>query len=85
MGILEGREEAASSSTSRTIPRQKEDDTMAVEEMLAEETVTDVIMDDVSSQAGIDRMVLSITADEEVSKRIMKTWHDIEKKKRSRK
>ena len=30
-------------------------------------------------------MLLSITADEEVSKRTTWTWHDIEEKKRNRK
>ena len=60
---------------------------MDISEILEFYTPDDVAMDmeDGSSQAGMDRMVMSITADPEVSKRVAKTWHDIEETKRSRK
>ena len=79
------QEESSSSSSSRpqqepaqgTIPlKTEEDDTMDHEEM-----------DDGSSQAGIednDRMLMSLTPDRTVQKRINQTWHDIENKKKDR-
>ncbi len=42
-------------------------------------------MGDGSLQAEIDRMLLSMTADDEVSKRPTQTWNNIEAKKKSRK
>ena len=44
-------------------------------------------MDDGSSQAGIednDRMLMSLTPDRTVQKRINQTWHDIESKRKDR-
>ena len=58
---------------------------MDISEILEFNSPDDVAMDieEGSSQAGMDRMVMSITADPEVSKRVAKTWHDIEETKRS--
>ena len=78
------QEESSSSSSSReppptatqgTIPiNSDEDDTMDHEDD----------MEDGSSQAGIednDRMLMSLTPDRTVQKRINQTWHDIENKR----
>ena len=94
MGILdqqgEGIPEQASSSSSsvnRAIPDRRTDDEMDIGEIPDFNSPDDVVMDieDGSSQAGLGRMVMSIMADPEVSKRVAKTWHDIEETKRSRK
>ncbi len=79
------QEPASSSSSSSATPatrtiqsRATEDNMRATEdnmgvseiaEVFAEHDGTDAPMEDDSSQAGMDRMLLSLTADEEVSKR----------------
>ena len=43
-------------------------------------------MEDGSSQAGIgdnDRMLMSLTLDRTVQKRVNQTWHDIERKRKT--
>ena len=93
MGILdqqgEGIPEQASSSSSsvnRAIPNRRTDDDIDISEIPEFNSPDDVVVDiDGSSQAGMDRMVMSITADLEVAKRVAKTWHDIEETNRRRK
>ena len=80
------QEESSSSSSSRPpqpatiqgaiLLKTEEDDTMDHEEM-----------EDGSSQAGIednDRMLMSLTPDRTVQKRINQTWHDIERERKNR-
>ena len=84
MGVLDGGEMTTPSSSNREIPIRVGED-LLLDEMDTADHDMDTDDKDGSSQEEMDSMVMSLSASDEVTQRLSKTWHDVEKVKKNKK